>query len=365
MTTTRENEPTVCTVIVNWNEAAQTIACVRSVIHCEYRNISIIVVDNGSSDGSEKKIRETYPDIVVVQTGRNVGYSEGANVGIRCALQTGVDYVWLLNNDAEVAQNSLSELVRAAEDNENVACVGSAVFYAEERNRVWSMGGTVRPDYGFETEHLLMDRVWDGRGTETREVEYIPGCSLLVKATTLGEVGLFRDLFIYFEDVDWCIRSRQIGLRMLICTQSQVWHDWRRHRKEGTHWYIRYMTRNRILLCRIWGAQAMAWDSHLCEGRRWDYSQKLSIPRTFQRLAPPRMAVPRWYRGGPIFPFTCERQELSRKPNTTPLRPTLGFACLHTICHRDSASGRSAHRVIQLRWEKWPFFPLVFRDVLG
>src|SRR5664279_2479168 len=95
-------------ILLNWNGWQDTIACVESCRKLSYPNFRILIVDNGSTDNSEAILRERLPDIELLQTGANLGFAGGNNVGIRHALAQGADYVWLLNNDTVVDAEALS-----------------------------------------------------------------------------------------------------------------------------------------------------------------------------------------------------------------------------------------------------------------
>src|SRR5579884_395199 len=139
---THPDAPLVHVVILNWNGWRDTVACVASVKHSQYPRLQIVVVDNDSSDGSEAAIQLAHPDITVLQSGANLGYAGGNNVGIRHALAAGADFVWILNNDTTVAPDTLAELVRAAAD-PSVGIVGSKIYYMAEPQRLWYAGGRI------------------------------------------------------------------------------------------------------------------------------------------------------------------------------------------------------------------------------
>ena len=94
-------------LILNWNNGADTIDCVRSCLSLEGQDGHILVIDNGSTDGSVAEIRKTYPTLEIIQTGENLGFAGGNNVGIRHALERDADYVWLLNNDTTAEPQAL------------------------------------------------------------------------------------------------------------------------------------------------------------------------------------------------------------------------------------------------------------------
>lgn len=105
-------------IILNWNGWQDTVECVVSCLNLRHDNCRILIVDNGSTDGSETFLRKRFPDTELIQTGENRGFAGGNNIGISHAMANGADYVWLLNNDTIVDPDSLSELIRVAKKNE-------------------------------------------------------------------------------------------------------------------------------------------------------------------------------------------------------------------------------------------------------
>ena len=105
-------EPKVAIVVLNWNGKRDTVECLASLNEIDYSNYEILLVDNGSTDGSQKYFRAQYPEIELIENEMNLGFAEGNNVGIRHAMNGRADYVLLLNNDTFVHPKFLSELAR-------------------------------------------------------------------------------------------------------------------------------------------------------------------------------------------------------------------------------------------------------------
>ena len=95
--------PNIACIILNWNGSQDTVDCLDALQHCTYSSFSVIVVDNGSTDDSVARIRTAHPGILLLESGQNLGFAGGNNIGIRHALVHGADYVWLLNNDTQPA----------------------------------------------------------------------------------------------------------------------------------------------------------------------------------------------------------------------------------------------------------------------
>ena len=178
--------PSVAVIVLNWNGRDDTIACIESLDEVEYPRFDVMVVDNGSSDGSVAAIRQRFPHLEIVETGRNLGFAEGNNVGIRLALDRGVDYVFLLNNDTVVHPSVLEELVAAAERCPDGGIFSAKILYYAEPTRIW-YAGAVWDDRRMTFRHLADET--QGRADERGVVatDYACGCAFLAKSAMLRE----------------------------------------------------------------------------------------------------------------------------------------------------------------------------------
>jgi GT2 family glycosyltransferase len=216
--------PKVVAVVLNWNGTSDTVACVRSLHRIETPGLEIVVVDNGSRTSPEAALREAGLDVPVVPTGLNLGYAGGNNVGIRWAEARGADFVWILNNDAEVDAGALAPLLDAAARHRRCGAFGSRVLRGDDPTRIWVAWGTVT--WRQSLVALVGENESDGpRFDAEREVDWIPGCSLMLRGTALREVGAFdEDFFAYHEDVDWAARARAKGWTCRFVPASRVVH---------------------------------------------------------------------------------------------------------------------------------------------
>src|SRR6056297_688817 len=147
-------DKSVYIVILNWNNFQETIDCVESCKKLTYSNFKILLVDNGSTDGSEDILKKEFPGIPLIQTGENLGYSGGNNAGIRHALEQGADYIWLLNNDTVVDPQCLAKMVQTAESSNQIGMVGSKIFYHHSPDILWYAGGEIDLEGGGTTQHV-------------------------------------------------------------------------------------------------------------------------------------------------------------------------------------------------------------------
>lgn len=241
--------PQVAVIILNWNSGDDTLVCLESLGHLNYPNTRALVVDNGSSDDSVRRIRSEHKEVEIIETGANLGYGGGNNVGLRCALKGDMRYAFLLNPDVTLDAGCLTHLVTAAEDNPSAAFLGPRVYHRESPARLQSAGGLL--DSLWRSHQRGLDELDSDQFDLTEEVDYVIGAAVLVRLAALGRIGLLNpDFFLYREDVDWCLRARRVGYRTLYVPDAKVWHRSHQVREDELPRIIYYMTRNAYLLFR-------------------------------------------------------------------------------------------------------------------
>jgi GT2 family glycosyltransferase len=209
-------------VVVNWNETALSLTCLRSVLATAPPGALAVLVDNGSSDDPTLEIRRELPQVVVVRLDANGGYAAGCNAGAEEALALGVDYLFFLNNDATVEEHTVAALLAAARRRPD-AIFGPKIVYADDPDRVWSAGGRLHLP-SMRNEHVGRDTP-SSQHREARRVDWTTGCAIFVSRGTYRRVGPFaEDFFLYLEDVDWCLRARRAGVETWFAPEAIVRH---------------------------------------------------------------------------------------------------------------------------------------------
>ncbi|HLJ61981.1 MAG TPA: glycosyltransferase family 2 protein [bacterium] len=210
--------PLVYVVIVNWRGWRDTLACLASLGKLNYPRYKIVVVDNGSGDDSVARIRAAHASVTLLETGCNLGFAGGNNVGIRHALSDGATYIWLLNNDTVVDPNALTAMVAVAEADAHVGAVGVVLLDMTSPDRIQAWGGG----------HVNM---WLGRSrycaapTPAGRLDYLSGASMVVRADVFRRIGALDDgFFMYWEDTDFAFRLRRSGYRLAVAEHARVWH---------------------------------------------------------------------------------------------------------------------------------------------
>jgi GT2 family glycosyltransferase len=295
----------VSIVILNYNNWFDTITCLEIVFQLDHREVSIVLVDNGSDDGSLEHIRKwikgglqykyVYPDVYefksfqevekplefleyerrelsyedaqlgdfyeevfidksthekqtdpkmyIVDTKENLGYAGGNNVGVRFSLKfLDVEYIMILNNDTAVPPNLARELIKVFSEHENAGLCGPLEYSYEEPVRIQSAGGT----FGIYTgRHELQKDPVD----KTKIVDWVMGSCMLVKKDLFYKIGFFDErFFLYVEEVDFAYRVKKSGYKTFVCPETCIWHKGgRKGGKSFDALYDFYVMRNRLL----------------------------------------------------------------------------------------------------------------------
>ncbi len=236
-------------VVLNWNNAALTLDCLRSLLALPERPLSVYVVDNGSTDGSLDGLLDWLghefgdPTVeggrasawrwelpgrgsaVLVGLDRNLGYAAGNNAGIRVAIADGAEAVWVLNNDTTVAADALQHLVECAHEQPDAAVIGACLLEWSS-STIQALGGaryiwplTLNRLVGRGLTLASVDSLRDGR------VDYVAGASMFIPTTTFHDVGLLNEgYFLYGEELDYAERCRARGKGLAVARKARVWH---------------------------------------------------------------------------------------------------------------------------------------------
>ena len=216
--------PLVVAVVLSWNRREETLACLRSLSRVDYARLRVVVVDNGSTDGSAHAVAAAFPAVDLVRNQVNRGYAGGMNDGIRRALELGAEYVVLLNNDVEVEPGFLSALVEEAQRAPEAAALSPVVVFAGRPELVWYAGAPFDPARGYNGR-ITGYRRPVAEFDQVMETERAAGTALLVPSGVLERIGAFdEELFAYSEDTDWSLRARDAGYRLLVVPAARVRH---------------------------------------------------------------------------------------------------------------------------------------------
>jgi GT2 family glycosyltransferase len=210
--------PLVTIVILNWQNAPDTIECLASVARLSYQNYQTIIVDNGSKDNSVSAIQTAFPGINLIALPENLGYAAGNNVGILQAINSGTEYIFVLNNDTLLAPNILQQLVTVAEENPEVGMVGPKMYCYPLQDVIFAAGSMIQWRQGdvYHRGMFLTDTTWNDPPVP-EPVDFITGCGVLVRRSLIETVGTLDTLFfLNYEDIEWCVRAQRMGFAIWI-----------------------------------------------------------------------------------------------------------------------------------------------------
>lgn len=251
--------PRVLIIVLCYNGIDLTIACIKSLKRIAYKHADILVVDNASHDNTPAIVSTRFPEVTVIETGRNLGFAAGNNVGLQHALAHGYDYALLLNNDTEVDADFLDNLITVAEADPAIGMAGPTIYYDERPDLIWSAGGIIdwRRGYSLMRGNGEVDRQQYGR---VSDVDFVTGCALLCKRAVLEQVGLLDErFFMYYEETEWAVRTKRAGFRIVHAPTAWVYHKIPLDARADQPYVSYYMTRNRLLFLRTIGAPLSTW----------------------------------------------------------------------------------------------------------
>ncbi len=218
------SHPRVACLVLNYNGREITLEALASLSRMSYPAFDLIHIDNGSSDGSFVAVAEAFPEVRQVRVETNQGPTHGLNQGLLAGLEGDYDYLLSLNNDIEVDPEMVTEMVRLAESDPRIACVGPKAYYFWDRERLWSAGGIIRFKQSV-TRERGMGEIDRGQYDNDQEVGYINGCAILMRRSVVEEIGIWDPIFnLAVEDADWCMRSKRRGYRCMYCHRAVLWH---------------------------------------------------------------------------------------------------------------------------------------------
>jgi hypothetical protein len=215
--------PPVTAVVLSWNGRDDTLSALASLTEATYPALSVMVVDNGSHDGSVEAVRAHHPDVRIVALPDNRGFAGGMNAGIETALAGDAAHVLLLNNDMTFEPGFVEPLVEAS--GADVAAVCAQILFAGAPSLVWFAGADYDPRRGYQGRQTGYRRAPVPASTPPYVSDRACGGAVLMSRTALELVGGFdEELFAYAEDVDWSLRARAAGLRIVVAPGSVVHH---------------------------------------------------------------------------------------------------------------------------------------------
>jgi O-antigen biosynthesis protein len=228
--------PAVTVIILNWNGGAYLPACLAALLGVDYPHYRVVVVDNGSSDGSPELVRRQFPQVELIENGCNRGFAAGNNVALR-QLKTG--YAVLLNPDVVVSPEWLRELIAPMVADPSIGIAGCKLTFPN--GRIQHAGGFITAPQAFPG-HYGLNEIDEGQHDSIRDVEYVTGAAMALARPLLNRIGLLDEgYFLYYEEVDFCWRARQAGFRVVYVPGATAVHDESALSRRGSPSYLEQM----------------------------------------------------------------------------------------------------------------------------
>lgn len=232
-------------ILVNWNCKKVILDCLESIRKVGYIN-SVVVVDNGSKDGSLPYIREKYSHIKIIELTENKGFAEGNNVGIQYALKEGAKYIFILNSDTEITVDSIPNLLKVMEEDKSIGIVGPKILSSDKK--IWACGGELEKNR-YSGGLIGLGEVDNGQYDKEEEVDFISGTAMFVRHEVFEKCGLLHaPYFIYYEDVELNLKARNAGYKLVFVPTSTIIHHESSSMGKNSSAQEYYMARNHLLL---------------------------------------------------------------------------------------------------------------------
>jgi GT2 family glycosyltransferase len=267
-----------------------TLDCLESLRAAGVAEDSIWLVDNGSQPSAAPQVLARFPAVQLVRSETNIGFTGGCNAGARAALPISPDAIFFLNNDALVEPETIPALGAALVADVRIAAVGPKIYYHGTPRVFQTVGMRVDPDSGY-MRMIGFGEPDRGQYEARAERDALSGCALLVRCAAWEQVGGFWEPFFnYAEEVDWCLRARRAGWRLLYIPQALVWHRTSSSLGAESPLKVYLIARNQLHLRRRhqrggwYGLRGLAYALYI-NGRTWLRYLRLGQPRQAQALA--------------------------------------------------------------------------------
>jgi len=248
-------------ILVNYKGWQDTILCINSINKCKDKP-HVIVVDNGSGDESVRQLKKAFPDLDLIETGKNLGFSVGSNTGIKKALRMGAKVVHILNNDTEVEPNLFYRAFRYVEGKNRIA--GAKIYYAKgfeyhkkdknKGNIIWYAGGYFDHSMAI-SKHFGIDEEDKGQYDKESDIDVITGCYIAVPRRVFGKIGMLNEpFFLYLEDSDFSLGAKAAGIEVKYNPRLVLYHRNGGSAGAGSPLVDYYMTRNRFMIGKRYGS---------------------------------------------------------------------------------------------------------------
>ena len=208
-------------IIITYNGFKWVDKCFSSLRNADYP-IKTIVIDNGSSDGTQQAIAEKYPEVKLIQSGTNLGFGKANNIGIQAAMNEGADYIFLLNQDAYLLEGSFKSMIEAFEKEPSAGIISPVHLAGDEQNFDYGFSRYIKPE---NTPNLFEDII-KGDVKFLYNSKFINAAAWLIKSEVIKAIGMFHPIFDhYVEDNEYVHRLGSKGLGLFVYPHFKIVHD--------------------------------------------------------------------------------------------------------------------------------------------
>lgn len=251
----------IALVVLHFIGEDLTSGCLSSVEKLNRQDLKLdVFVINNNPKENLKALKKKFNHFIFLDTGKNLGFAQGNNFGIKQALKRGADFVFLVNNDTVLDENILTQLIKVMGSDKTVGIIGSKIYFApgyeyhqerykpSERGKVfWHAGGKIDWKNVFAS-HRGVDEVDKGQYDNQMAVDFVSGCAMFIRRELLEKIGLLDEkYFLYLEDADFCQRAKRAGFKVIYAPQAILWHFNARSSSVGGPLHDYFLTRNRML----------------------------------------------------------------------------------------------------------------------
>lgn len=238
--------PRLAVVLVSWNSAEEMLQCLSRLRAQQGQPHHVVVIDNGSTDGTPQHITNQFPEVELVQLGYNTGFARAVNHAIRALLHR-TDYILLLNRDTQFDDTFLSRLIHEAEAHPRCGILSPRIYLERPAKHFWNAGGML----AHNGLYVYGEGEPDCGQYDRYQFEIVFGCAMLLRCRMLEQIGLFDEqFFMFYEDVDLCIRANDAHWGVRALTTLTIMHTGGTSTRAQPALRQFYMARSRMLFLR-------------------------------------------------------------------------------------------------------------------
>lgn len=240
-------------ILVNYNNWKDTLECIDSLKKSGIEDSNILIIENCSLNDSFEKLKAAEPNIKIIHTKKNLGFTGGNNLGINYAIENKFEFAILLNNDTIVgSSNPVKKLIEEMEKNEDVTLGTGRIFYFPEKDRIWYDGGKMIKWRGMAIHNNYRKKIDEiNLINKKKYVDFISGCFLCIRLEDITKLGLLNDnFFMYLDDIEYSARAVSKNLKLLFIPEAVIYHK-AIGEKERTPKLVYYSLRNRKMLINL------------------------------------------------------------------------------------------------------------------